>query len=196
MNRSPFSLAPLGVLAAAAVVSLVGCASSTPGAATVASAAVTTSRTADTSSSPTTTTAVSTSGSEGCTGSISFANGSLPPPYHYEWDVTFSPAKATVTVQGDYDADPSWAKDFTPTAQQLAGLCDAATDLIDNSSPDDEPLPGGTAGSAEVQGHHPGRVVLGSQASSDLDAVVTPFLPSGLYDELMGKYQAWAKTHK
>lgn len=88
-----------GILMAA----LVGCGTTTDAAIAV-------------SSSPAPSTTSGLTCDAGTTGTVEYARGSLPPPYHYSWVLQFRANSGSMTLQGGYadDADARWSTDFTP----------------------------------------------------------------------------------
>lgn len=86
-------------------------------------------------------------------GSVNFANGTVAPPYHYEWTVTFDASTAVVEWRPGYEEGTQpWRHSVDITDEQRAGLYQKLRDLgvFDMEQAIDDGLVGGPGGHIEV----------------------------------------------
>jgi hypothetical protein len=111
----------------------------------------------------------------GFAGEISYGNGSLPPPYHYEWRVEFDTRTATLTWTPGYEGAEKWTENADleeDTREQLYDRLHQAG-LFEFTNESDEDLVGGPTGRATFGSFYDSGTLGTSEAGQDmLDEVV------------------------
>jgi hypothetical protein len=84
--------------------------------------------------------------------------GSLPPPYHYEYTITVSSAgQGTIVLIPDYPADgvPIWTENFAVSPAQMDALYQLflTNGLFENSWQETDPPVGGSSQSIAITAH-------------------------------------------
>jgi hypothetical protein len=135
-------------------------------------------------------------------GTLAYENGSVPPPYHYRWTVTFDDSTATVEWRPGYEeATQPWRETADITGDQRTDLYEQLRDLGVFDMPDatDDGMVGGPGGHLEVTAdgrtYDPGSLG-GSEDSARLledvaDAVHELVLPE-VWDGLRDKQDDWS----
>jgi hypothetical protein len=129
--------------------------------------------------------------------------GSLPPPYHYEYTITLAPEGAgTLTMVPDYpgDAVPVWTETFTVDAAVLDGLY---RQLIDSGAftirwrKEDDPPVGGSSFSMTLTASGdtvtiPSFVVPSQAAAqSDIAAAIVSVVPAEVWSRLEAQHELY-----
>jgi hypothetical protein len=134
--------------------------------------------------------------------------GSLPPPYHYEYTITIKPSgEGEIVMLPDYDSDatPYWVEPFavTPTAlDQLYRL------LVDKGlftqvwQAQSDPPVGGSYDSLQVTAHGqqieiPSFVIAAqATAAEDIATAVRALVPQDLRDKLNTQREQYVREHE
>ena len=135
-------------------------------------------------------------------GTVAYENGSVPPPYHYRWTVTFDDDSATVEWRPGYDDDTApWGETVDITDDQRADLYARLADLgvFDMADATDDGMVGGPGGRVEVTArgrtYDPGSLG-GSEESAglltDVADAVEQLVPAGVWDDLKAKQDDWS----
>lgn len=135
-------------------------------------------------------------------GTVEYDNGSLPPPYHYEWRVTFDDATAEVEWRPGYDssAEP-WREAVGITDDQRTGLYARLRELglFDLAEVTDDGMVGGPGGSVEITAagrtHDPGSLggsEEGARLLEDVADAVRALFPAEVWDGLKTKQEDWS----
>ncbi len=135
-------------------------------------------------------------------------NGSVAPPYHYEYDIRVSPTTdAQIVFSPDYAGKntPVWTEKFAITRQQLSDL----TAMIDKKQvmtkqwpPSREPQVGGGTESLEVTTRGktvkiPSQLEMADAAVlRDLYAAIRALVPKTIWDNLMARRDAYMKAEQ
>lgn len=147
------------------------------------------------SSDPATSTASGPTCDADTTGTIEYARGSLPPPYHYSWVLQFRADSGSMTLQGGYadDADARWSADFTLTATASAELCRLVVDAAGGSDAGaEEPPPGSSSTQVTLTDGAGRRLDQELRDVPELAGEVIGVLPDGVWTGLDAKFQAWS----
>jgi hypothetical protein len=135
-------------------------------------------------------------------GTVEYANGSLPPPYHYEWRLTFDASKAVVEWRPGYDsATEPWRKTADITADQRKRLYGQLRDLgvFGKPAAEGDGMDGGPGGNIEITAggrtYDPGSLG-GNEGSARLlkgvaDAV-RELVPADVWDGLKAEQDEWS----
>lgn len=100
-------------------------------------------------------------------GEISYANGSVAPPYHYEWRVEFDARGATLTWTPGYEGTESWTETVGDIdRERLYDRLDRAG-LFEFTDSDDG-LVGGPTGRADFGALHDTGTLGTSEAGQDM----------------------------
>lgn len=135
-------------------------------------------------------------------GTVEYRNGSVPPPYHYEWRVRFDESTVAVEWRPGYDsATEPWRETADITDDQRKHLYASLRDLgvFGMTEPPEEGMVGGPSGSVEVTvgGHAYDSVTLGQNEDSvgllkDIADAVIELFPAGVWDGLKAKQDDWS----
>jgi hypothetical protein len=135
-------------------------------------------------------------------GTVAYENGSVPPPYHYRWTVTFDDSSATIEWRPGYDDDgEAWRETADITGDQRTRLYERLADLGVFDMPDatDDGMVGGPGGHLELTArgrtYDPGSLG-GSEDSAQLlrsvaDAV-RELVPDDVWDGMKAKQDDWS----
>ncbi len=133
--------------------------------------------------------------------------GSLPPPYHYEYTITLDPAGAgQVVMVPDYPSSgvPEWTETFTvePAAMDdLFRLLVAKGVFTEKWRAQDMPPVGGSSDSASITANGQAvtipSFVIDQQAESaaDIAAAIRGLVPQAIWDKLEGQRQQYMNDH-
>jgi len=136
-------------------------------------------------------------------GMVEYGNGSVAPPYHYEWRLRFEASTAVVEWRPGYDSSTQpWRETADITDDQRKQLYGALRDLgvFEMGEAPDDGMVGGPTGSVEVTAHgrtyDPGS--LGGNDDTvrllkDVAAAVKELLPADVWDGLMTKQDDWSE---
>jgi hypothetical protein len=135
-------------------------------------------------------------------GTVAYENGSVPPPYHFRWTVTFNHTTATVAWQPGYaDGIQPWEKTVDITADQRTRLYERLTDLDVFDMPDatEDGMVGGPGGHFEITArgrtYDPGSLG-GSEDSArllkDVAGAFQELVPVDVWHDLRDKQDDWS----
>jgi len=125
------------------------------------------------------------------TGSATYTAGSVPPPYHVEWTLTFDGPRGHLAVTPGYGAPERWAADFTADAARVEAACR----VLARADQQDQPPPGSEVVTADLQDGDGGRVrrsavvTTGGEVYTTLRATV----PNATWNEVYGAYETWSE---
>ncbi|TDV53911.1 hypothetical protein [Actinophytocola oryzae] len=135
-------------------------------------------------------------------GSVTYANGTVAPPYHYEWRLTFDDTTAAIEWTPGYDRSTTpWRETVDITADQRATLFGVLRDLgvFDLDAAGDDGMVGGPTGGVEVTSdgrtYDPGTLGLSKDSATLLDGVVDAvhdLAPAEVWDGLEDKQDDWS----
>ena len=139
-------------------------------------------------------------------GEVTYANGSVPPPYHYEWRVEFDTSSARLSWSPGYEGDEreEWTEEVPLGEDDRAAYYDRLreTGLFEFDNRDDD-LVGGPTGRARF-GNPPGDLhdsgTLGTteEGKDMLEAVTAAteeLFPAEVWTGMKDKQQAWEDSH-
>lgn len=135
------------------------------------------------------------------TGTVDYGNGSVPPPYHYEWRVRFDEATATVEWTPGYEEPEPWRHsvdiDDAKRERLYEMLREADAFTFDDNT--DEGIVGGSTGSAELVADGKtydtgslGTSRAGQRVLDDVVAAVEELVPADVWAEMKDKQDEWA----
>jgi hypothetical protein len=127
-------------------------------------------------------------------GEVSYANGSVAPPYHYEWRVVFDARTATLTWTPGYEGTENWTETAeVDTPERLYARLDRAG-LFEFTDTDDG-LVGGPTGRARFGSLHDTGTLGTSEAGQDmLDeavAAVEELFPADVWTTMEQRQRDW-----
>ncbi|HWM06095.1 MAG TPA: hypothetical protein VNP92_27440 [Actinophytocola sp.] len=132
---------------------------------------------------------------------IHFGNGSVPPPYHFEWELRVTESTADLSWRPGYDeAVPPWTRSVPIDRAQRERLYDRLTEAgVFEPAPDSDPgLSGGDSGSVELvadgRTHDTGDLGGSPQGQDIIDAVhqaASEVVPAEVWTEMQDKQDAW-----
>jgi len=134
-------------------------------------------------------------------GTVAYGNGSVPPPYHYQWEVTFDDRTAVVVWQPGYGEDAPWRETADITSDQRSHLYDRLSDLgvFDLTKVDDDGMVGGPGGHLEITAdgrtYNPGSLGESEKSAALLKKVadaVKDLVPAGVWAGLQAKQDDWS----
>jgi hypothetical protein len=136
-------------------------------------------------------------------GTVEYGNGSVAPPYHYDWVLRFDGSTAVVEWRPGYDsATEPWRETADITEDQRQRLYNRLVDLgvFDGVQATDDGMVGGPGGSVEVtargKSYDPGSLG-GSDESvrllEDVADAVEELIPVRAWDGLRDKQDAWSE---
>lgn len=136
-------------------------------------------------------------------GAVDYANGTVAPPYHYEWRVRFDESSAVVEWRPGYEetVEP-WRETVEITADQRSQLYGRLREIgvFDMAKAKDDGMVGGPGGSIEVTAggrmYDPGS--LGSSEDSvrvlkDVADAVRELVPADVWSALQDKQDEWSE---
>ncbi|MFI7679957.1 hypothetical protein [Actinophytocola sp. NPDC049390] len=137
-------------------------------------------------------------------GEITYGNGSLPPPYHYEWRVEFDTGTARLEWTPGYDGTETWTETVDLGEEERRRLYDRIekTGLFEFDDSDDG-MAGGATGRATF-GRPPdlihdtgtlGTSEAGQDMLDELVAAVEPIFPDRVWAEMERKQSDWEEQH-
>ena len=139
-------------------------------------------------------------------GKVSYGNGSVAPPYHYGWRLTFDASTAVVEWTPGYDETfQPWRESVDITGERRAALYERLRDLgvFDMAAATDDDMVGGPTGTVEITAngrtHDPGTLGLSEDSGQLLDdvvAAVEKFVPADVWDGLRARQDDWAAAQK
>jgi len=136
-------------------------------------------------------------------GTLDYANGTVAPPYHYEWTVRFDESSAVVEWRPGYEeAVEPWRETVDITGDQRSQLYGRLRELgvFDMAEAKDDGMVGGPGGSIEVTAG--GRTydlgTLGSSEDSvrvlkDVADAVRELVPGNVWHGLETKQDEWSE---
>lgn len=136
-------------------------------------------------------------------GTVEYGNGSVAPPYHYDWQLRFDESTAVVEWRPGYDsATQPWRETADITADQRKHLYTVLRDLgvFDMGEATDDGMVGGPTGSVEITAHgrayDPGS--LGGNDDSvrllkDVAAAVAELFPADVWAGLKARQDDWSE---
>jgi hypothetical protein len=132
-------------------------------------------------------------------GEISYSNGSLPPPYHYEWRVEFDTVSARLTWTPGYDGAEEWSEtvDLGPAERRQLYDRIEETGLFEFENSDDG-MVGGPTGRATFRHHDTGTLGTSEAGQDMLDELVDATratFPDAVWTEMESKQRAWEEQH-
>jgi hypothetical protein len=136
-------------------------------------------------------------------GTVEYGNGSVAPPYHYDWVLRFDESTAVVEWRPGYDsATEPWRETADITEDQRQRLYGRLRELgvFGGAEATDDGMVGGPGGSVEVTAHgrtyDPGSLG-GSDASvrllEDVADAVQELIPAEVWAELRDKQDVWSE---
>jgi len=137
-------------------------------------------------------------------GTIDYANGSVPPPYHYEWRMTIGATTAEVAWRPGYDEVQPWRNSVDITPEQRERVYDRLRDLgVFELAPDtSEGISGGSTGSIELvadgRNYDPGTLGMsraGQDVLDDIVDAVQALVPADVWDGFQDQQEQWAAEH-
>lgn len=138
-------------------------------------------------------------------GTVDYANGSVPPPYHYEWRVTVTATTAEVEWRPGYDDEVApWRNSVDITGEQREHLYDRLREIgVFELAPDtSEGLAGGSTGSFELvadgKTHDSGTLGMSRAGQDVLEEIVDAIeelVPADVWDGFRDQQEQWATDH-
>lgn len=134
-------------------------------------------------------------------GTIHYGNGSVPPRYHYEWDLRITESTAELRWRPGYDEDvPAWERTVPIDRAQRERLYERLRDAsaFEPAPTAESGLSGGSTGSVELvadgRGYDTGDLGASRAGQDILDAVqaaATELVPDEVWTDLRDKQDAW-----
>lgn len=135
-------------------------------------------------------------------GTVEYGNGSVAPPHHFEWRLSFDESTATVEWTPGYDDAEPWRETVDITDDQRLRLYDGLRDsgALEFDEPVDEGMAGGSTGrvsvtldgdthdSGELGGSRAGQRVL-----DDVVAAVEDLVPADVWSGFEDRQSDWAE---
>jgi hypothetical protein len=135
-------------------------------------------------------------------GTVEYANGSVPPPYHFRWRLTFDASTAVVEWRPGYDESARpWRESVDITAEQRTTLYGRLRDLgvFGTVEATDDGMVGGPGGDIEVTAdgrtYDPGPLggsESGARLLTDVAEAVRELVPADVWDGLKVKQDDWS----
>jgi hypothetical protein len=139
-------------------------------------------------------------------GTVEYANGTVAPPYHYEWSVEFDASAAVVRWRPGYDEKiEPWQETVEITAEQREQLYGRLHELgvFDMAEAVDDGMVGGPAGGVQLTAggrvYDPGTLGLsedGADTLEDVAAAARELVPADVWAALQDKQDAWSAEQK
>lgn len=139
-------------------------------------------------------------------GVIEYANGTVAPPYHYEWSVEFDESTAVVRWRPGYEETTEpWRETVEITAEQRQQLYGRLHELgvFDMTEAVDDGMVGGPAGGVQLTAggrvHDPGTLGLsedGVHVLKEIAAAAQELVPADVWSGLKDKQDAWSAEQK
>lgn len=134
--------------------------------------------------------------------------GSLPPPYHYEYSITIKPdGQGEIVMLPDYDSDttPYWIEPFTVTSSALDQFYRLLIDkglFTQRWQAQSDPPVGGSYDSWQVTAHGqqitiPSFVIqTQAKAAEDIATAVRALVPQQLWDKLNAQREQYVRDYE
>jgi hypothetical protein len=134
--------------------------------------------------------------------------GSLPPPYHYEYTITVSSAgQGTIVMVPDYPADgvPVWSETFTVEATQMDAFYQLVltNELFENSwQQKTDPPVGGSSQSVVITAHSqeitiPTYVIESQQeAANRIHSAIEALVPESIWAQLNAQREQYIQENQ
>jgi hypothetical protein len=134
--------------------------------------------------------------------------GSLPPPYHYEYTITIKPdGKGEIVMLPDYDSDatPYWIETFTltpATLDQFYRLLVEKGLFTQRWQAQSDPPVGGSHDALRVTAHDrtidiPSFVIsTQAAAADDITTAVRALVPDNIWDKLNAQREQYVREHE
>jgi hypothetical protein len=134
--------------------------------------------------------------------------GSLPPPYHYEYTITITPdGQGQIVMVPDYSFrnPPSWTETFTVTSTALDQLYRLLIDkglFTQRWQAQSDPPVGGSFDSLQVAAHSqhitiPSFVIpTQANAAQDISTAVRALVPQTIWDKLNAQREQYVTEHE
>lgn len=139
-------------------------------------------------------------------GVIDYANGTVAPPYHYEWSVEFDASTAVVEWRPGYDEKTEpWRETVEITTEQRQQLYGRLHELgvFDMPQATDDGMVGGPAGGVQLTAdgrvYDPGTLGLsedGVRVLEDVADAAQELVPADVWAALQDKQDAWSAEQK
>ncbi|MGB3444417.1 MAG: hypothetical protein WBA97_37235 [Actinophytocola sp.] len=137
-------------------------------------------------------------------GEISYRNGSVAPPYHYEWRVEFDTLTARLEWTPGYQGTETWTEAVDLGADERARFYDRLrrTGLFEFTETDDG-LVGGATGNATF-GHAPdvlhdsgtlGTSEAGGRLLDEVVAATEGVFPERVWRDMAARQRTWEEQH-
>jgi hypothetical protein len=135
-------------------------------------------------------------------GTVDYGNGSVAPPYHYEWQVRFDEASAEVSWTPGYDQTQPWREHVSITADQREHLYSALRDagVFEAGKATDDGMVGGPTGSVELTAdgrtYTPGTLGTsedGQRLLRDVVAAVEELVPADVWAGFEDRQDDWSR---
>jgi hypothetical protein len=136
-------------------------------------------------------------------GTVEYANGSVPPPYHFQWRLSFDASTATVEWTPGYEEDGErWRETVDITADQRQRLYDRLRDsgVLDFDERTDEGIAGGSTGSVTLTldgaTHDTGALGtsgVGQDLLQDVVDAVRDLVPADVWAGLEDRQSEWGE---
>ncbi|HYQ65614.1 hypothetical protein [Actinophytocola sp.] len=123
-------------------------------------------------------------------GTVEYANGSVPPPYHFRWRLTFDASTAVVEWRPGYGESTPWRESVDINAEQRTALYGRLRDL--GVFGPAEAMDGGMAGGMT---YDPGPLGASERGARLLDGVadaVRELVPAEVWDGLKARQDDWS----
>lgn len=135
------------------------------------------------------------------TGTVEYGNGSVAPPYHYEWRVRFDRATASVEWTPGYEETEPWSHLLDIGVEKRERLYDMLRDAgaftFDDNT--DEGITGGSTGSVELvadgKNYDTGSLGdsrAGQKVLDDVVAAVEELIPADVWAQMKDKQDEWS----
>lgn len=130
-------------------------------------------------------------------GEIRYANGSVAPPYHYEWRVAFGVDTARLTWSPGYEGAETWTEDADLDTGTRTTLYERLHDagLFEFTNEPDDGLVGGATGRASFGSLYDSGTLGTSEAGQDmLDEVVAAaedLFPDAVWTTMAQRQRDW-----
>lgn len=134
-------------------------------------------------------------------GTVTYRNGTVPPPHHYEWRVDVDGTSVTVTWLPGYDeAVAPWTETVTVTPERRTRFHEDVRGRLDFEDAEDGGVVGGPTGSFELVAD--GRTYSsgdlgtsedGQDALDDVRSAATALVPGEVWSSFEDKQEQWGE---